>query len=355
MRTCSRRRERTPATITCAWMIPMDELLETAELSAFTRTVDAGSLTRASKELGVPRATIGRRLARLEERLGTRLLRRTTRSIVLTDSGRTLYAQATLALEAVRDAVTSVRRASGAVRGPLRVSVPPLPGSSFNELVTDFLRRYPDVQIDLQSSTAAVHFGERGFDVAIRASATLDPGLVRRPLSESRLVALASPGYLARRGTPRTADDLASHACLRGYARGDTVGHDWPLTAGGTVRVSGPLATNDLRLGLDAARAGLGIALLPELLTWPYVTTGELVHVLDGIVGATSIVAVVYPERRLMAPVVRAFVDEVVIWGQRELPRIQEACETAILTSPSAKASPKARKKTKRVATGKRR
>jgi DNA-binding transcriptional LysR family regulator len=328
-------------------MIRMDELLETAELSAFTRTVDAGSLSRASKELGVPRATIGRRLARLEEQLGTRLLRRTTRSLVLTDSGRTLYAQAKVALEAVRDAVTSVRRSSGAIRGPLRVSIPPLPGSSFSELVTDFLRRYPEVQLDLHTSTASVHFGERGFDVAVRASAELDPGLVRRPLSESRLVALASPDYLARRGTPRTIDDLASHACIRGYVRGDTPAHEWPLTTGGTVRVAGPLATNDIRLALDAVRTGIGIAVLPELIAWPYVTTGEVVRVLDGIVGATSIVAVVYPERRLMAPVVRAFVDEVIVWGQRELPLVVERCERADAISTGKKKPAKKRPRTK--------
>ncbi len=339
----------------------MDELLETAELAAFTRAVDAGSLTRASKELGVPRATIGRRLARLEERLGTRLLRRTTRSLALTDSGRTLYAQAKLALEAVREAVTSVHRASGGIRGPLRVSVPPMLGAAFHELVTDFLRRYPDVQIDLHTSTSSVHFGEGGYDVAIRASAVLDPGLVRRPLSESRLIALASPDYLARRGTPRSHEDLKAHACIRGYVRGTTVAHDWPLRAGGTVRVTGPLATNDLRLGLDAARAGLGIALLPDVFVWPYVGTGELVHVLDGVVGVTTSVAVVYPERRLLAPVVRAFVDEVVVWGRRELPRIAEACEAAagvkLTVVPKAKmakapakrkaAAPKAKPKSK--------
>jgi DNA-binding transcriptional LysR family regulator len=339
----------------------MDELLETAELSAFTRTVDAGSLSRASKELGVPRATIGRRLARLEERLGTRLIRRTTRSLVLTDSGRTLYAQAKLALDAVRDAVTTVRRSTGAVRGPLRVSIPPMPDASFGKLVTDFLLRYPDVQLDLHTSTAAVHFGEGGYDVAVRASAALDPGLVRRSLAETRLVVVATPTYLARRGTPRSPDELASHVCLLGHGRGDSVDHDWPLTSGGTLRVRGPLATNDLRLRLDAARASVGLALLPELLVWPYLSTGELVRVLDGAVGATSTVAVVYPERRLMAPVVRAFVDEVVRWGEHELPRMAEACEEAArprgraasekvkLTAPK-RSAPKASKRAARVA-----
>src|SRR3954471_13482129 len=104
----------------------MTDPLETAELLAFSKTVDAKSLSRATAELGVPRATISRRLARLEERLGTRLLRRTTRSLVLTDTGDAFYRHARIALDAVATAEASVRRTDDAIRGDLRVSVPPI-------------------------------------------------------------------------------------------------------------------------------------------------------------------------------------------------------------------------------------
>ena len=304
----------------------MDEMIETAELSAFARIVELGSLSQAAKELGVPRATIGRRLSRLEERLGARLIRRTTRMLVLTDEGRALYEHAKVALGAVRDAVLSVRRTDGAVRGRLRVSVPPLPGPSFHAFVSDFMTRHPDVTLDIDFSAAVVRLGEDGYDLAIRASDTLDPGLVRRSIMETALIAVASPAYLARRGTPRTAKDLARHACILDYARGETVRREWPLIGGGTVRVEGPLASNDIHMIDDAARRGMGLALLPASKVADAVESGELVHVLAGEIGARVQVAVVYPERQFVRPVVRAFVDDVVAWGKRELPRIDTEC-----------------------------
>src|SRR5690349_10514456 len=130
---------------TCYLLMQMQEPVETAELLAFARTVEAKSLSRAAAELAVPRATISRRLARLEERLGARLLRRTTRSLALTDAGEALYRHARIVLDAVRDAETSVRRTDDAVRGELRVSVPQHLPPSFHALVCDFMERYPDV------------------------------------------------------------------------------------------------------------------------------------------------------------------------------------------------------------------
>src|SRR3954464_3693166 len=109
----------------------MNEPIETSELLAFAKTVDAKSLSRAAAELGVPRATISRRLARLEKRLGVRLLRRTTRSMVLTDAGEALYRHARIVLEAVAEAEASLLRTDNAIRGDLRISVPPMQDSSF--------------------------------------------------------------------------------------------------------------------------------------------------------------------------------------------------------------------------------
>src|SRR5262252_5880916 len=130
-------------------MIQMDDPLKTAELLAFARVVDAKSLSRAAAELGVPRATIGRRLSRLEERLGTRLLRRTTRSLALTDAGDVFYRQARIALDAVSQAEESVRRADNAVCGNLRVSVPPMLDEGFLAMLTSFAETYPDVRIQV--------------------------------------------------------------------------------------------------------------------------------------------------------------------------------------------------------------
>lgn len=308
----------------------MDELIETAELAAFTHIVDAGSLSRASMVLGVPRATIGRRLERLEQRLGARLVRRTTRKLVLTEEGRALYTQAQIALTAVRDAVLCVRQADGAVRGRLRVSAPPMADGSFDTLVREFLAAYPDVVLELTFTTAAVDFGDSGYDLAIRASSQLDPGLVRRHLADTRLVVVGAPDYLARAGMPRTPDELTKHACIVGYVGGQTPARDWPLRAGGSVRVSGPLATNEIRLQLEMAGAGMGLAMVPETLAAVAITAGALVPVLLEEVGVTATVAVVYPERRLLRPVVRAFIDHVVRWAETELPKVAARCERAV-------------------------
>jgi DNA-binding transcriptional LysR family regulator len=304
------------------------DLLETAELAAFVCAVDAGSVSRAAKELAVPRATLGRRLERLERRVGARLVRRTTRSFVPTEEGRILYARAKAALAAVRDAADSVGRHTGAIRGRVRISTPPLGGWILSDVITEFLAAHPDVTLEVSASTAWVSFEDDGYDLAVRATTRLDPGLVRRPIGEARLVAVASPTYLAARGTPRRAAELTKHACILGYARGEVPTRDWP-TPSGTIRVDGPLATNELGLARDAACAGLGIALLPETVVASSIAAGELVELLRGEVGTMSTIAVVYPERKLLRPAVRAFVEALAVRGRAELSAHAGACDTA--------------------------
>ena len=133
----------------------MADAIETSELVAFTRTVEAKSLSGAAAALGAPRATIGRRLARLEERLGVRLLRRTTRALALTDAGDAFYRHARIVLDAVEQAEASVRKSDEFIRGTLRVATPPMLDPSFNALVCDFARTYPEVQIQIDASARA--------------------------------------------------------------------------------------------------------------------------------------------------------------------------------------------------------
>src|SRR6478735_9046909 len=121
----------------------MQDLVETAELQAFAKTVETQSLSRAAAELGVPRATISRRLARLEERLGVRLLRRTTRSLSLTDAGEAFYRYARIVLDAVSLAEQSVRRGDETIRGPLRVSLPPMGDRTLFAMLSEFAKKHP--------------------------------------------------------------------------------------------------------------------------------------------------------------------------------------------------------------------
>ncbi|HVK63969.1 MAG TPA: LysR family transcriptional regulator [Polyangium sp.] len=292
----------------------MDDPLETSELLAFAKTVEARSLSRAAVELGVPRATISRRLARLEERLGVRLLRRTTRSLALTDAGEALHRHARIVLEAVHHAEACVRKTDDAVRGELRVSVPPMNGTSFGTMICDFARRYPEVRLHIHSTTQHVDLQRGGYDVALRASTDLEPGLVARRLARHPVLAVASPAYLEAHGTPRTRRDLRHHRCLMGFVRGELPQTQWPFS-GGKFQVEGALFTNDIHLLCDAALEGLGIALLPQVLVQPHLESGALVHVLPGAIQAESHIAVVYPEREFLPPQVRAFIDAVVAWA----------------------------------------
>jgi DNA-binding transcriptional LysR family regulator len=289
----------------------MDDLPETVELLAFVRIVDAGSLSRAAEELGVPRPTLGARLARLEERLGVRLLHRTTRRLVLTAAGEELHRRARGVLAALEEAATAVRPGEGPVAGLLRVSMPP-GGGVFGAIILDFMEQHPEVRLEVQFTTEHVDLVGEGYDVAIRAGMKLDPGLVGRTLGRAELIAVASPAYLQRYGRPETAEALASHRCIVGFAFGVRPAARWPLMDGGQVRVDGALACNELELQRQAAERGLGVALLPERLVRDGLATGRLERVLEGVVGGASQIAVVFPERRYLAPVVRAFVDHVV-------------------------------------------
>ena len=295
-------------------MIQMDEPVETAELLAFARAIEAKSLSRAAAELGVPRATIGRRLARLEERLGTRLLRRTTRSLTMTDAGEMFYRHARIVLDAVTQAQASVRTTENVMRGHVRVSLPPISEASFSEMITEFAKRHPDVRLQVDFSTRLVDLVRDGYDVALRASSDMPPGLVARTVARHKVIAVASPIYLAENGVPRTVKDLRKHRCLTGFARGELPQSTWPVGRG-SVHVDGAFSSNDIGLLRDAAVRGLGIAALPSLILTDLVARGVLVHVLPGIVEAENRIAVVYPERELMPPHVRAFIEALVEWA----------------------------------------
>lgn len=297
----------------------MREPLETAELLAFVSSVDEQSLSGAAAKLRVPRVTISRRLARLEQRLGARLLRRTTRSLALTDAGQALYRHARMVLDAVSHAEESVRRSDDVMRGELRVSAPPISSTSFYRLVLRFAAKYPAVRVQIHLTSRIVDLARGEYDVALRASTTFAPGLVARPIARDRVIAVASRRHLAEHGTPRRVRELRDHRLLLGFARGEIPDSQWPLADGGTVSVEGAFFSNEPRMLLGAALQHQGIALLPGLLVQPFLASGRLVHVLPGTIEARSMFAVVYPEREFVPPQVRAFADAVVAWAPQNL------------------------------------
>jgi DNA-binding transcriptional LysR family regulator len=284
------------------------QMLEAEELAIFVAVVASSSVSRAAVELRVPRATVSRKLAGLEERLGVRLLQRTTRSMKLTEQGQLLYRHAQLVLHAVRLAEASVQPSSNGPSGVVRVSMPPMTGGSLPDVLADFALEYPKICLQAHVSNRAVNLRREGYDVAIRATGSLEPGLVSRVLSRVSLVGVASPAYLAAHGTPRSANELRQHRCLLGFDQQERPQTHWSLL-GKKRAIAGAAFSNDPHLMLRFALRGLGIAFLPATLVAGALARGELVAVLPKQLRLQGSVSVVYVERKLMPVQVRAFVD----------------------------------------------
>lgn len=277
----------------------------------FVAVCDAGSIAGAARVLGMPRATLSRQLARLEEELGVRLLHRSTRRLVRTAAGEELYPRARRVVEAAQAARDAVRSLGQAPRGRLRISVPPDLGAPVTDFLFGFARRYPLVQLEVHAASAHVDLVGQGFDVALRAGRVADPELVTRRLATLPVQAFASRSYLEARGRPEHVEDLAEHDIIVGMAQGRLPHHSWPLVDGGSVPVEPRLVLNTMRLVMEAVGSGLGIGLIPVGLGRD-VSTWELEPVLPDRVGTSSELSLVVVERALMLPRVRAFLDHVV-------------------------------------------
>jgi DNA-binding transcriptional LysR family regulator len=284
-----------------------------AGFEEFVAIVDRGSVSAAAKSLGLPRPTLSKRLARLEERLGVRLLHRTTRRMKLTEQGELLYQRARGVVHAAREAEAAVQRLDEVPRGLLRVLVPPrVPEAIFTQWLTEFLEAYPEVSLDVVGSEEHVDLVAEGFDVAMRNGPIDDTSLVSRILVTNAEILVASPHYLQVHGEPASAEDLANHNCIVGYKGSNVPEHRWPLLNGGWMHVSGTLMTNHTGLRMEAAKRHLGIAIVVDRIASSMLASGELVQVLPDVVGRRDDARLVYPDREFLDPKVRAFIDFIV-------------------------------------------
>lgn len=283
-----------------------------AELATFAAVVDAGSFTAAAKELSLSKPVVSKRVARLEDSLGLRLLNRTTRRLSMTEAGEALYARCRHILLEAEEAELALRPLASAPRGSLRLSAP----MSFGVLhlapaLPEFLRRFPEIDIDMTLSDEQINLVEAGFDLAIRIGKLEDSSLRARKLGESKLLLCASPDYLKRRGEPRVPADLRGHDCLLySYKRS---GDRWHFGKAGKQRqvtVSGPLRANNGDALCAACELGLGIALLPDFIVEKALRAHRLKPLLCDWteLGHVDIHAV-YPAGRNLSPKVRVFID----------------------------------------------
>jgi DNA-binding transcriptional LysR family regulator len=239
--------------------------LDLNQVSAFVQVVEARSFTAAARALGLPKSSVSRRVSALERTLRTRLLQRSTRRLVLTEAGQVYFERARAALAGLVDAGATVADMSREIAGPIRFSAGGDNTGFLISIIRDFLARYPRVQIDAVFTPRRVDLLAEGFDLALRAGPLIDSSLIARRLGRTDLRLFASRDYLRQEGRPRRLAELAAHRfVLFGEA-----GRRNQLTVTGpagdeTVAINGPLIVNDLAFAVDAAAAGIGIALIPD-------------------------------------------------------------------------------------------
>ncbi len=282
-----------------------------AGMRVFTAVVEAGSFAGAADKLELSRGMATRYVAQLEAHLSVRLLNRTTRRLSLTEAGSDYYQRSVQVLAMVEEAETSAAQEASVPRGTLRVNTSVAFGARhMGQAITDYLRRYPGVKVDLTLNDRVVDLVEEGFDLAIRIAANIDPGLVARRLTRARMAACASPDYLKKHGTPRSPDQLADHNCLT-YAYSSVQG-GWRFRRNGaerTVPVSGNLHGNNGDILMNAAIEGLGAILLPTFLVYEALRRKQLVRILSSWQADELGVFAVYPHRKFLPPKVRSFID----------------------------------------------
>ncbi|MGR3679031.1 MAG: LysR family transcriptional regulator [Paracoccaceae bacterium] len=287
-------------------------------LREFLLVAEIGSISGAARKLGLPRATLSRRISGLETDLGVRLILRRTTHLTLTQAGEELRRRAVRIVADADAAWGAVRRLDETPRGLLRVSVT---GAFFAALYSDFLKDFPEVRIEVQSTTRHVDLLAEGVDVAMRIGEVRDPNLIARRVQTDRLIAVASPLYLAEHDMPKRAEDLSAHSCILGFAGDWAPLRQWPLLDGGKVAVNGRMAANEIELLIHACLSGLGIGLLPSALAAEHIETGDLQIVLPDKVGAEIPMSLVYADREFIDPKVRVFVDRAVESIRREMPQ----------------------------------
>jgi DNA-binding transcriptional LysR family regulator len=280
------------------------------EINAFAAVADARSFTQGARRLGVSSAQVSKLVARLENRLGARLLNRTTRDVSLTDTGRAYLERARSLLEDFEALEGSVRDQSGP-RGLLKISAPVSFGANqLTPALLDFAAAYPEVSLDVSSTDRMVNLVEEGFDVGVRIGQLADSSVIARKLAAVRLVTCAAPAYLQAAGTPATPQDLARHeAILDNNMRDPTA---WTYGQGGEgfdVRVHGRLRFGGADACVAAARRGLGIALTPAFAAAEDLRAGRLTPLLCAYEAQLVHVHAVYPHARHLAAKVRVFVD----------------------------------------------
>lgn len=281
------------------------------EVLIFARVVEAGSFTAAGRGLDLPKSTVSRKVAALEERLGVRLLERSTRKLRLTEAGAVLFERARRIALALTEAEAAVGELQSAPKGTLRLTAPADVGQHWlGPVIASFSAAYPDVRVDIELTSRVVDLVAEGFDVALRAGRLADSSLVARRLGNTRLGLYCSPAYAALHGLPERPEALIDHATI--LFRSPRFESRWTLTSAEEtceVRVESRASANDFIMLRGLAVADMGIAILPNVVGAIEVAEGRLVAVLPAWGLGDGALSAVYPSARHLSATVRAFLD----------------------------------------------
>ncbi len=288
-------------------------------MQVLLKVVELGSFTAAAESLDLPKSSVSRRVTQLEERLGIRLLQRTTRSVRLTTAGEVYFETASRLLSELDELERQVAGFRDQPRGLLRLTCPSGFAASNAGLFAQFALRYPEVRLQVEESDRFVDLVGEGFDLAFRGGRGPDPSLSGLRLISSERILVCSTAYRSRKGMPGRIKDLVHHDLATLAPRHKDT---WQLLAGRRelqLEVVSSFVTNNLRMLQQATESGMGIALLPRCNCDPGLASGSLLQVLPQWTASPATLWLVYPSARGMASSVRAFVDEVRSWPQLRL------------------------------------
>ncbi|GAB5349378.1 LysR family transcriptional regulator [Alteriqipengyuania sp. 357] len=292
-------------------------------LAVFAQVAHAGSFRGAADQLGVTRSAVSQSVRKLEDTLGTALLRRTTRSVALTDAGKALLDRISPALAEIDEAVHSAATHEGKPAGLLKLAVSSIAEDFLSgDMLASFLDDHPDVRLDILVTDDEFDIVSAGFDAGVRLGEVIEQDMIAVPVSnDQRQIVVAAPGYLAGAGAPLHPRELTQHRCIGWRSSVELAPYRWEFTEDGrdfAVSVAPEMTTNDMALMVKMARSGAGLTIGMADTFAPFIATGELQPVLEPFCPPLPGFYLFYPSKRHLPTRLRALIDHVHHWRRRQ-------------------------------------